>query len=584
MLSSPLNRRILQGNLNHAAGAQNVFMQSMAELSIDIAVAAEPYRVPPSGSPSWAADIEGSVAIIGGASPFSLFSLQERGAGFVAVKWGEVVLFGVYFSPNRSRAEFEVFLSALEAAILRATSASFQIVLMGDLNAKSTSWGCPTTEYRGSMVEELCISTGLCLLNRGTMATCVRPQGTSIVDISFASTAIASRVVGWRVLDVETLSDHRYVGFELAPSQLASAVPRSAVESPFPRWALRKLDPDLFLEAVIVQEWFAPTAAQLGPDEGAVWFARAMAEACNTAMPKVKRRSPKQQVYWWSPELTQLRQECVTKRRAYLRQRRRVVRDEAAEAALYDLYREARKAVEVLIGQSKDRAWEERLEELNRDPWGRPYRTVRGKLRNAGPPLTESLEPSLLESVVAALFPVRGGFVPPVMASRSPTDADVGAQVPPITSGELGAAFLRIRSKKTAPGPDGVPARAWVLAEDVMEERFRLLLDVCLSTGRFPSIWKTGRLVLLKKEGRPVDSPSAYRPIVLLDEAGKLFERVIASRINHHLDAVGPDLAPCQFGFRQARSTVDAILSVKESSQEAVSQGKVVVFGHFQCL
>lgn len=48
-------------------------------------------------------------------------------------------------------------------------------------------------------------------------------------------------------------------------------------------------------------------------------------------------------------------------------------------------------------------------------------------------------------------------------------------------------------------------------------------------------------MVLLRKEGRPVDSPSAYRPIVLLDEVGKLFERIVVGRLIEHMERVEPN-------------------------------------------
>jgi hypothetical protein len=63
----------------------------------------------------------------------------------------------------------------------------------------------------------------------------------------------------------------------------------------------------------------------------------------------------------------------------------------------------------------------------------------------------------------------------------------------------------------------------------------------------------------------------------LLDEAGNLFERVIAARITSHLSTVGPNLADCQFGFRERRSTIDAISCVKVFSDEAKVMGKVVL-------
>lgn len=575
MDSTPV-RQFLQTNLNHAAGAQDLLLQSMAEWSIDIAVAAEPYFVP--SRSNWVADTEGLVAVIGGSACYSSgLQLKERGPGYVAVQWGDMVVFGVYFSPNKSLAEFEVFMDLLAAAVVRVSS-SLPVVVLGDLNAWSEVWGSVSTDPRGEVVEDWALATGLSLLNQGSVSTCVRLQGESIVDLSFATPAVAARVSGWRVLDgVETLSDHVYIRFDVSPQRSDRVNRQRNAASPFPRWSVSKMDRDLLIEASIVQAWFAPPVAlPVDVEEGAQWFAGAMTSICDAAMPRVRLRPSKREVYWWSQELANLRGTCVAARRAYTRHRRRRARNEVLERELHQTYKDAKAALKRAICRSKTAARNEMLEGLDRDPWGRPYRSVRGKLRNQGPPLTESLDPQLLEPVIRSLFPERDAFEPPRMAS-SQTESVAVAQVPPVSAGELGAAFLRLRAKKTAPGPDGIPGRAWVLVEEVLEERFRTLLDACLTSGQFPTKWKTGRLVLLKKEGRPETSPSAYRPIVLLDEAGKLFERVLATRIIRHLCTVGPDLAPCQFGFRANRSTIDAIQGVKALSEQVTSRGGVVL-------
>jgi len=93
----------------------------------------------------------------------------------------------------------------------------------------------------------------------------------------------------------------------------------------------------------------------------------------------------------------------------------------------------------------------------------------------------------------------------------------------------------------------GRPASCWTVG----------CFSLCLRESRFPSAWKIARLVLLKKRDKPENQPSSFRPICL-DEAGKLFDRVIAERLREHLDEVD-GLSPDQFGFRRG-STIDAIL------------------------
>lgn len=247
---------------------------------------------------------------------------------------------------------------------------------------------------------------------------------------------------------------------------------------------------------------------------------------------------------------------------------------------LYEGYRATKKALQVAISQAKVEACREFLETLNQDPWGRPYLMVRGKLRQWAPPLSQSLRPEMLEEVVAALFPSGAEHpappmpLPPMASSADQSDDD---DVREVTRVELRAAVIRLRAKNTAPGPDGIHGRALAMALEELAPRLIALLTACLERGQFPAIWKHGRMVLLKKEGRPADSPSAYRPIVLLDEAGKLFERVLADRLVRHLTVVGPDLADNQFGFRRGRSTLHAILRVRSLAEDAVSRGEVLV-------
>ena len=57
------------------------------------------------------------------------------------------------------------------------------------------------------------------LLNRGNQSTCVRWQGESIVDLSWASLSAARRVQQWRVaVETESLSDHLYIFLSLLPA------------------------------------------------------------------------------------------------------------------------------------------------------------------------------------------------------------------------------------------------------------------------------------------------------------------------------------------------------------------------------
>ncbi|CAK9820194.1 Putative 115 kDa protein in type-1 retrotransposable element R1DM [Anthophora quadrimaculata] len=569
--------RLLQANLNHSRGAQDLFLHTLREWKVALAVAAEPYSVP--DHPSWFRDEGGSVAIVRGDMPGAPpVTLLESGRGYLAVQWGEYAVVGLYAPPSRSISEFEELLGGVAAFIRQFHPRP--VLVLGDFNAHASAWASPRTDARGEVVLDWAAELELRLVNRGSTATCVRPQGSSIVDLTWASPSAVRRVAGWRVAEeAETLSDHRYIVFSASGAAQQSGAPRPRCPDGVlpPRWALRRLDEDALMAVVHAVDWSNAGTSPVDAREGAEWFRGIMTNVCDVSMPR-SRPLPRRAAHWWSRGIAELRSECTAARRQCQRARRRRQRDEAWIAQLEGAYKAKRAALRLAIKEAKAQAWKELLGSLDRDPWGRPYRLVLGRLRPYAPPVTEGLDPQVLGRVVEALFPShlvgRGGCSRPVPEETADQAWSVELGV---TEAELGDAIKKMAARDTAPGPDGIPGKVWALALGVLGPQLRRLFDRCLELGQFPPQWRRGRMVLLKKEGRPADSPSAYRPICLLDEAGKLFERVLASRLVHHLSAVGPDLCEEQYGFRKGRSTLDAIRRVRTLAEAAVSEGGVAI-------
>ncbi|XP_039301770.1 uncharacterized protein LOC120356929 [Solenopsis invicta] len=218
--------------------------------------------------------------------------------------------------------------------------------------------------------------------------------------------------------------------------------------------------------------------------------------------------------------------------------------------------------------------------------WG-PWTGIRGGARTVSfgksfgtraPPVAETLDLGFLEEVVATLFPTdaeeeaRPREDPETIRRRAAwTEKDR------VTEGELKRAVDRMLKKNTAPGPNGIPGRVWSIALSVLGDRLRCLFDRCLQTGQFPASWKEAGLVLIPKAGRPEDDPSSKRPICLIPQVAKIFERIVASRLTAHMSSVGPDIERCQFGFRPRKSTVGAIRRLRSLVDKAVSRGGVAL-------
>ncbi|GBP70549.1 Putative 115 kDa protein in type-1 retrotransposable element R1DM [Eumeta japonica] len=129
---------------------------------------------------------------------------------------------------------------------------------------------------------------------------------------------------------------------------------------------------------------------------------------------------------------------------------------------------------------NKRRCWKELLEEVEKDPWERPYKVVMAHLKSQ--PMPSPTSPKLLQKNLTVLFPQQRKF-------DYPTAQDESEDIPTVTEKDY---YLDLETYET-----------------------------CLKEGYFPSRWQQQRLVLLLKGKKPPEEPSSYRPLCMLDTAAK---------------------------------------------------------------
>ncbi|XP_046742525.1 uncharacterized protein LOC124409153 [Diprion similis] len=498
--------------------------QFAAEAGVDICLISEPPLAP--DTPRWISSADRRAAISWGAGECRQGCRpSRRGRVFVSVTYGEMTVISVYISPNVSREKFTASLDELGQAV-RSASSDRGVLVGGDFNARSAAWDPTGRNNRREQLEIWAASLGLCLLNDGATPTCVRPQGCSVVDTTWASPGLAARVTGWRVLtNVENLSclvsrDGPGIVCEVTDQAQAYAPPAEGVVGR--RWNYNQFEPSKFSEALELHLAWGPTGAEKNTAEGlAKWIGQAVRDACDAAAPRVRPRPRRRAVHWWSEEIAELRKACVRARR--LRSRTNPAR--RADSPRDDEYKAAKKRLKDGIKAAKARAWQDLVKTVEEDPWGRPYKVVLNKLRGPSGSLTETLNPDTTERLLTSLFPQ-------------------GPQRPPRDRGLIAECYTR-----------------------------------CLCEGKFPREWKTARLVLIPKGGEVAGAAlPKVRPICLLNELGKGLERVLAGRLkdwvrtNHEAG-----LADGQFGFREGRATSDALLRVRDFAKNALARGDTAI-------
>ena len=126
--------------------------------------------------------------------------------------------------------------------------------------------------------------------------------------------------------------------------------------------------------------------------------------------------------------------------------------------------------------------------------------------------------------------------------------------------------------KKKAPGESKIGHQIIKQLPDNIIEYIANIFNASLAAGYFPKKFKSAILKLIPKEGKDATIPVNYRPIALLDNIGKLFEKIINSRLRQFLE--GNNLYNSQqYGFRQGKSTTHVTNLIHECIKQNHAQG-----------
>ncbi|CAB0036117.1 unnamed protein product [Trichogramma brassicae] len=534
-IPSPPMMRILQLNLNHCEAAQDLLSQTMREQRINVAIVCDQYK---NLDPlyTWLADANNQAAIwVHGGT-----IVQERPAGahafFTWARISGIYFFSVYAPPRLADVEF----SALLTNIVEEAQGKRPLIVAGDFNAWSTEWGCRETRLRATTLLDALAPLDAVLLNTGDTPTFTGPQGSSVVDLTFATDTLTSRVTSWAVSELYTNSDHQAIVFEIEIARTLRTPLRQSG-----KWNARSLDVEGFCEMM------TSTVVPPGPtEEMATKLMAAITCACDASMTRTSGRCRRGPVYWWTDEIAVLRRTCLRSRRLAPRARGR-----PNEHACRANFASARRLLCAAIKTSKRQCWRQLCESVDDDIWGKPYQTVMSRLR--GSRATQPSSPPLVRRIVAALFP----HVPDERALPPLPPLQAEENVPDVTLQELHRACKKIK-ENSAPGPDGVPNAALKIAINRHPNIFLQVYTACLRS----------EACAATKPGKPAEEPSSYRPLCMLDTAGKILEKIIRDRLEVITES--PEgLSDHQYGFRKGRSTTNAIENVIAVARQAV-EGK----------
>ena len=111
-------------------------------------------------------------------------------------------------------------------------------------------------------------------------------------------------------------------------------------------------------------------------------------------------------------------------------------------------------------------------------------------------------------------------------------------------------------------GYDNIPPKIIKWAPHLFGPILLSIFNKCLHLGYYPNAMKVARVVPIHKGG-DINDINNYRPISVLTQFNRLFERILASRLMDFFEK-NEIITSKQFGFMKKHSTEHAILDLKE--------------------
>lgn len=181
------------------------------------------------------------------------------------------------------------------------------------------------------------------------------------------------------------------------------------------------------------------------------------------------------------------------------------------------------------------------------------FRSILAEVFNGQDPPGHAFDDNFKLEVEGFLTTNRERITSNLRADPSNFDAEVLREISTV---ELRQTISKMKNK--APGCSSIRQIHLKHASEPIIEQYRSIFNACLTSGYFPSAFKSASILMIPKPSKCPTISTNYRPISLLEVPGKVFEKIFIRRVSAFWDRNGYS-NPNQFGFRPSRGTGHAI-------------------------
>lgn len=143
------------------------------------------------------------------------------------------------------------------------------------------------------------------------------------------------------------------------------------------------------------------------------------------------------------------------------------------------------------------------------------------------------------------------------------------------TSGEEVVRCIKGLKNKKSVGEDRIPVSVLKETAEVIAQPLEHIVNLMFLNGVFPDDLKHAQVRALYKKGSRSDEKN-YRPVSLLSNVSKIFEKIIYSRLMSFIENNGL-LTDQQNGFRKKRSTINAIYQALSKVLNSLNNDKTTL-------
>ena len=373
----------------------------------------------------------------------------------------------------------------------------------------------------------------------------------SIVDLTFTRGQSSYDILNWTLGDdfgSEHLSQHIHLTIQQPNSKLMLA------------WT--KTNWDLFNTTLDSGQLdFSNLNSPQEIERAAENYTTLLNRAIEEAVPKINPDRPRRLRGWWNKELDSISQK--------LQQLQTLAQADPSNQEKATTARKARNARRNAVRTAKQSYIMLKLQATTpQDVWQ--------VLRRSQPAHTKAI-PSLSgeASFLGKCSLLRSSlFPPPTLGSNIPdlqeSTVDLRMEFFAISSLEIQNALDKC-NRRSACGYDRIP---YIVLDKAHQHKPSLLADLLtasITIGYFRLIWKHANCIVIPKSGcRDQHMAKSYRPISLLSNISKVFEKLVARRIANAAIRVNA-LCSTQFGAIENRSAIDALFAIAHPTAEALS-------------